>query len=52
MLDFARENQILLLRHVPSGTDIDLSLAWLPFELEALGRAELLQLRGVEVPMA
>jgi hypothetical protein len=29
-----------------------LSLAWLPFEMEALGRAELLQLRGVEVPVA
>jgi hypothetical protein len=38
-LEFARKHQILLLRHTLSGTPIDLSLAWLPFEQEALGRA-------------
>jgi hypothetical protein len=39
-LAFARQNQVLLLRHEPSGVDIDLSLAWLPFESDALDRAE------------
>lgn len=39
-LAFARRNQVLLLRHDPSGTDIDLSLAWLSFESDALDRAE------------
>lgn len=36
---FARERQVLLLRHEPSGTPLELSLAWLPFEREALDRA-------------
>jgi len=27
---FAEVNQALLLRHVPSGVDVDVSLAWLP----------------------
>lgn len=39
-LAFAQRSQVLLLRHEPSGTDIDLSLAWLSFESEALDRAE------------
>jgi hypothetical protein len=39
-LTFARRNQVLLLRHDVSGTDIDLSLAWLRFESVALDRAD------------
>ena len=51
-VDFARKHQVLLLRHTPSGTDIDVSLAWLPFEMEALGRAELLDLGKVRALVA
>ncbi len=51
-LEFARQNQILLLRHAPSNTDIDLSLAWLPFEHEAIARAETMRLRGIKVQVA
>ncbi len=36
---FAERSQILLLVHQPTGTGIDLSLAWLPFEKAALERA-------------
>lgn len=36
---FAEEQQVLLLRHEPSGTPLDVSLAWLAFEHEALARA-------------
>ena len=36
---FVRQSQVLLLRHEPSGVDVDLSLAWLPFESDALERA-------------
>ncbi|MCB1032397.1 MAG: nucleotidyltransferase [Acidobacteria bacterium] len=36
---FAAKSQVLLLIHRPSGTRVDLSLAWLPFEKEALARA-------------
>ncbi len=38
-LPFARANQVLLLHHSPSGIAIDLSLAWLDFELEAIAEA-------------
>lgn len=38
-LEFAEESQVLLLKHEPSNIDIDLSLAWLPFEDEALDGA-------------
>lgn len=51
-LEFARQNQVFLLRHTPTSTDIDLSLAWLPFEREALAAAEHLDSRGVDVPVA
>lgn len=37
---FAHRNQVLLLRHDASGTDIDLSFAMLEFENEALDRAD------------
>lgn len=50
--EFARENQVLLLRHVPSGTPIEVSLAWLPFERAALARAERLEIGRVTVPVA
>jgi hypothetical protein len=48
-VDFARLNQVLLLRHAASGIDVDLSLAWLPFELEAIAAAELVNLHGARV---
>lgn len=47
--EFARESNVLLLRHEPSRIDVDLSLAWLPFELEALGAAEEVRLHGTDV---
>ena len=33
---FARKNLVLLMRHEPTGVDLDLSLAWSGFELAAL----------------
>lgn len=50
-LDFAIAHQILLLKHA-SGTELDVSLAWLPFELEAMQRASVEALRGVPMPVA
>jgi hypothetical protein len=44
---FARERQVL--RHEPSGVDLDVSLAWLPFEVEAIGRSETLDYAGVTI---
>jgi hypothetical protein len=49
---FAHANQVILLRHAPSGVDVDISLAWLPFELEALKASEALTIGKAEVPVA
>lgn len=49
---FARERQVLLLRHAPTGTPLEVSLAWLPFEMEALARATVVDFGGVRVPVA
>ena len=35
-ITFAKERQVLLVQHEPSGVPVDLSLAWLPFEEEAV----------------
>jgi hypothetical protein len=35
-ITFAKERQVLLVQHEPSGVPVDLSLAWLPFEEEAI----------------
>lgn len=48
----ARSRQVLLLRHGPSGTPIDVSLAWLPFEQEALASAEVLRFGGIALRVA
>jgi hypothetical protein len=50
--EFARRSQMLLLRHQPTKVDVDLSLAWLPFERDAIDRAESLSLGGIEIPVA
>jgi hypothetical protein len=49
---FARERQVLLLRHDPTGTPIEVSLGWLPFELEAMQRASLIRIGPIDVPIA
>ena len=51
-LEFARRHQILPLRHEPSGTQVDLSLAWLPFEREALERSSIVDFGGVPIRVA
>lgn len=37
---FARKNHVLLLRHTSGGTDIDISLGLLPFEVEMVARSQ------------
>lgn len=39
-VEFADKNQVLLLVHRGTGTPLDVSLAWLPFEEEAIRMAE------------
>ncbi len=51
-LEFAATSQVLLVRHATTMIDVDVSRAWLPFELEAIARAEMTKLAGVSLPVA
>ncbi len=44
--EFARRRQVLLLEHRPTGTPLEVSLGWLPFEREALERASSVDFGG------
>jgi len=49
---FAIERQVLLLRHEASKMPLDVALAWLPFEHEALARATLVDFGGFHATVA
>jgi hypothetical protein len=49
---FASESLVLLMRHARSGVDVDVSLGWLPFELEAIGNASPAFIADVRLPVA
>jgi len=49
---FARTSQVLLLRHEPTGVDVDLSLAWLPFELAAIAARQHVSQGSIDVDVA
>jgi len=51
-LEFARSSRVLLLLHEPTGIEIDLSFAALPFEREVIERAQVRTLRGVSFRVA
>jgi predicted nucleotidyltransferase len=51
-LEFARRRQVLLLVHEPSGTPLEISLAWLPFEREALQLAVTASFGNVKIRVA
>jgi len=46
---FAHRNRVLLLRHTTSGTDIDLSLGVLPFEVEMVERSSTIEVGPVKL---
>jgi hypothetical protein len=50
-LEFAAQHQVLLLRHQPSGIDVDITIAWLPFEIEAVRAAQIVAVDDVNVPV-
>ena len=50
-LEFAAQHQVLLLRHRPSGIDVDITIAWLPFEIEAVRAAQNVTVDDVSVPV-
>ncbi len=49
---FATQNLVLLVRHEPTGVDLDVSLAWSLFEHEALDASTDERFGAVRVPMA
>src|SRR5205807_947680 len=51
-LAFAQENRVFLVHHANSGIDVDLSLGALPFERQALERAQKVKIGRVSVPVA
>lgn len=50
--EFASTNQVLLVRHATTMVDVDVSRAWLPFELEAIAHAGATKLAGITLPVA
>jgi hypothetical protein len=50
--EFARMHQVFLALHEPTGTPIDLSLAWLDFENEAIGSSSEVDYADVRIPVA
>ncbi len=48
-IDFARRTRVLLLRHLPSSVDIDVSLGALPFEHEIIERASMIDVGPLRV---
>jgi predicted nucleotidyltransferase len=48
-LEFARKSRVLLLRHVASGTDIDISLGILPFEVEMIERSKVVEISSLKL---
>jgi hypothetical protein len=49
---FGAESQVLLLRHAETGVDVDVSLAWLPFEMEAMAAAGPVTMGGTTLQVA
>jgi hypothetical protein len=52
LIGFAAEFHVFLMRHAPSGTPVEIKLASLPFERDALARAETLTPHDIPVPVA
>jgi Nucleotidyl transferase of unknown function (DUF2204) len=51
-VEFARTRHVFLAEHRPSGVPVDVSLAWLPFEEEAIAAAEPRDFAGVRTRVA
>lgn len=49
--EYARKSKMLLLRHQASGTKLDISLAWSPFESEAISRSHSIGWQGFSFPV-
>ena len=50
-LAFAKQARVLLLRHEPSGIEVDVVFAGLPFEEEAIARAVWVECEDIRLPL-
>ncbi len=50
-IGFARKAKVLLVRHEPSGIDVDVTFGALPFEKEAVTNGVGVDIRGVRLPL-
>jgi hypothetical protein len=50
-LEFAKQSRVLLVRHKPSGIDVDITFAGLEFEMEAIARATWLSVGKTRLPL-
>ncbi len=48
---FAKKSRVLLVRHKPSGIDVDITFGALDFEKEAITRAIWLNIRNIRLPL-
>lgn len=48
---FAERTRMLLLRHVDTGIDVDVSIGLLPFEHEVIARATVIDVAGITLPL-
>lgn len=48
-LEFARRNMVLLVHHRPTRIPLDVSMAWLPFEEEAIRESHQIKYAGMSV---
>lgn len=49
VMDFARSNHILLMKHAKTGIDIDISIAMLPFEEDAIANRQFVDFAGIRI---
>lgn len=49
--EFAQKSRMLLMRHLPSKINIDISMGLLPFEREAVLRRRTVEFQGVDIPL-
>lgn len=51
VIDFARKNRVVLLRHISSGANIDISYGILPFEEQLVERSINREVAGLVIPL-
>lgn len=51
VIEFAQRSRVVLLQHAASGINVDISLGFLPFEIEAVERSQGFQIGKLTLPL-